>query len=72
MSKFSDRDAELAENGTLLPDADYVLTEDMAWFTVGPYSVRILYMCEVLQVCAYPVEDEWADPLGEFIVEPEL
>lgn len=69
MSKFSDRDAELAENGTLLPDADYVLTENMAWFTVGPYSVRILYMRDVLQVCAYPLGDECEDPLGEFIID---
>ena len=71
MSKFSDRDAE-AENRTMLPDADNILTENMAWFTVNQYSVRIFYSRGVLQVCAYPVEDECEEPLAEFVIEPEL
>lgn len=70
MSKFSDKDAELEENKTLLPDADYTLIENMAWFTVNQYSVRIFHSHGVLQVCAYSVGDECEEPLGEFIIEP--
>jgi hypothetical protein len=47
-----------------LPDGDYTLTDDRAWFTAGMFSVRIKKTSEGVEVDVYPVGKEDDDSIA--------
>lgn len=56
-----------------IPDGDHVLIEERAWFTVGPYSVRINKTDEGIAVDVYALGDEMGEALGStWVLDSEL
>lgn len=60
------------EGNMALPDADYVLSDSTAWFTVGNVSLRVTNDGETLNVYAFPYGQEDGVTIADMRVDRDL
>ena len=53
-----------------IEDGDHVLVDNAAWFTVGPYAVRVQLSDDALRVSVFKDGEEMDAPLETIEVTP--
>lgn len=54
-----------------LPDADYILSEGSAWFTLKGFSIRVSETDDGMVVSVYARGREWNPPIADLRVSDE-